>query len=423
MLTVKVKPSAFNTAYYHHLKNDHRYQIYYGGSSSGKSVFLATRAALDCLAGRNYLVVRKVARTLRGSCWNEIMKAITRHGLNHLFRIRQSDMIIEAKASGAQIVFAGLDDVEKIKSITPAKGVFTDIWMEEATECSYADYKQLDKRLRGRCKFLKRFTLSFNPVYRTHWIFTEFFTIWDDTKQYAEAPRISILKTTHRDNRFLAPEDHEALENEPDEYYREVYTYGNWGILGDVIFRNWHTDDLSAYKDMPGKTYYGLDFGFSHDPAAVIKVRFERAKKQILILDEIYERGLINVLLAEKVKPFAGRHPVTCDCAEAKSITELRRYGVNAIASKKGADSVIHGIQWLQGYEIIVDNQCQHARNELTLYQWRKDKDGNSLADPVDRDNHLIDALRYALETEMAATVTSAPPEDYGNDRQSYWQK
>ena len=122
MLTIRVKPSAFNSVYYPHLKNDHRYQIYYGGSSSGKSFFLATRAVLDCLQGRNYLVVRKVAKTLRGSCWNEIQKAITRHNLNNQFRIRQSDMIIEAKASGAQIVFAGLDDVEKIKSITPAKG-------------------------------------------------------------------------------------------------------------------------------------------------------------------------------------------------------------------------------------------------------------------------------------------------------------
>lgn len=423
MLTIRVKPSAFNDVYYPHLKNDHRYQIYYGGSSSGKSFFLATRAVLDCLAGRNYLVVRKVAKTLRGSCWNEILKAITRYNLNDQFRIRQSDMIIEAKASGAQIVFAGLDDVEKIKSITPAKGVFTDIWMEEATECEYSDYKQLDKRLRGLSKFCKRFTLSFNPVYLTHWIHTEFFAIWDDSKSYAADSKLSILKTTHKDNRFLAPEDHEALEGEKDEYFRNVYTYGNWGILGDVIFRNWRTEDLSAYKDIAEKNYYGLDFGFASDPAAVIRVRFERAKKRILILDEIYERGLINTRLAEKARPLVGRHPVTCDCAEAKSIAELRLLGINAIASKKGADSVIHGIQWLQGYEIVVDTQCQHTRNELTLYQWRKDKDGNSLAVPVDKNNHLIDALRYALESEITSAPSSVPPKDYGNDKTSYWQK
>lgn len=423
MLTIRVKPSAFNSVYYPHLKNDHRYQIYYGGSSSGKSFFLATRAVLDCLQGRNYLVVRKVAKTLRGSCWNEIQKAITRHNLNNQFRIRQSDMIIEAKASGAQIVFAGLDDVEKIKSITPAKGVFTDIWMEEATECDYGDYKQLDKRLRGRSGFKKRFILSFNPVYLTHWIYVEFFSIWDDSKTYAERGSTSILKTTHKDNRFLEPEDHDALENERDEYFRNVYTYGNWGILGDVIFKNWHTEDLSEYMDLDGKLYFGLDFGFSSDPAAVIKVRFERAKKRILVLEELYERGLINTLLADAARPIVGRHPVTCDCAEAKSIMELRGCGINAIPSKKGADSVIHGIQWLQGYEIVVDVRCQNMRNELTLYQWRKDKDGNSLRVPVDKNNHLIDALRYALESEINAIPSSKPPKDYGNDRQSYWQK
>lgn len=201
MLSIRVKPSAFNKVYYRHLQNDHRYQLYYGGSSSGKSFFLATRAVLDCLAGRNYIVVRKVAKTIRGSCWNEIMKVISRYNLTDQFRIRQSDMIIEAKHSGAQIVFAGLDDVEKIKSITPAKGVFTDIWMEEATECDYGDYKQLDKRLRGRAAFKKRFTMSFNPVYITHWIYLEFFSIWDDTKNYAATDKLSILKTTHRDNR------------------------------------------------------------------------------------------------------------------------------------------------------------------------------------------------------------------------------
>lgn len=421
MLTIRVRPSAFNDIYFDHLQNDKRYQIYYGGSSSGKSVFIATRAMLDCLQGRNYLVTRKVARTLRGSCWNEIMKAITRYGLNNQFRIRQSDLIIEAKRSGAQIVFAGLDDVEKIKSITPAKGVFTDIWIEEATETTYEDYKQLDKRLRGLSKFPKRMTLTFNPVYITHWIYTEFFSIWDDSRQYAEAPSCSILKTTHLDNRFLAEEDHYALENEQDEYYRNVYTKGNWGILGDVIYRNWRMEDLSEYKDAPGKLYYGLDFGFA-EPAAVIKVRFERAEKKIYVLDEVYEAGMVNSELAPKAKELAGRAPVTCDCAEAKSIEELRRLGVNAIGSRKGADSVLHGIQWLQGHQIIVDMQCQNMRNELTLYQWRKDKDGNSISAPVTKNDHLLDALRYALESEMESRPRSAPPKDYGNDRRSYWR-
>ena len=402
MPTIELPASRLNPVYVPHMLDGHRYQIYYGGSSSGKSHFIATRSVLDALQGRNYLVVRKVAKTLRGSCWNEVVKAINALGLARYFSISKTDLIITANNNGCQIVFAGLDDVEKIKSITPAKGVFTDVWMEEATESSYGDYKQLDKRLRGVAKHPKRFTLSFNPVYKTHWIYKEFFAgLWDEAKTYAENDRLSILKTTHTDNRFLAPEDHTALEEERDEYFRSVYTLGNWGVLGDVIFTNWHPEDLSAYKDIDGKLYYGLDFGFSSDPTAGVKVRYERDRKRLLVLDELYGRGWVNADIAEKLKTFAPRGVVTCDCAEPKSIAELRQHGIQAVPCSKGPDSVLNGIQWLQGQEIVVDVHCQNLINELTLYQWRKDKDGNSLAQPVDRDNHLIDSLRYSMSTEI----------------------
>lgn len=401
MKTIELPASRVNPVYRPHYFDTHRTQIYYGGSASGKSWFLASRAVLDALQGRNILIVRKVARTLRGSCWNEVTKAIGEMDLGKLFTVNKSDMLVTANNNGCQLVFAGLDDVEKIKSITPAKGVFTDIWMEEATEATYGDYKQLDKRLRGASRHPKRFTLSFNPVYKTHWIYKEFFAgFWDDAQTAAETDSLSILKTTHRDNRFLAPEDHDALENEQDAYFRAVYTDGDWGVLGDVIFTNWHAEDLGGYAD-DGRLYTGLDFGFSSDPAAAVRVRYERAKKRVLVLDELYGRGMVNAELADRLKAFAPHAVVTCDSAEPKSIEELRRCGIQAVPCKKGPDSVIHGIQWLQGHEIVVDRHCQNLINELTLYQWRKDRDGNSLAQPVDRDNHLIDALRYALDAEI----------------------
>lgn len=401
-MRIRIEPGAINAVYMPHLLgNDHRYQIFFGGSSSGKSVFLATRTVLDCMQGRNILVLRNVARTLRGSCWNEIYKAISRMGLVAYFAISKSDMTITCTENGAQILFAGLDDVEKIKSITPQKGVLTDIWTEEATEISYEDYKQLDKRLRGESRHTKRLTLSFNPVYKTHWIYREFFGIWDDAKTYAESGAVSILKTTYKDNRFLTADDRAALENEKDPYFREVYTLGNWGVLGDVIFRNWHTEDLQPLSAAYPLRYFGLDFGFSSDPCAAVNVAIDKKHKRVLIFDEIYERGLTNGMLAERLKPFCGRNPITCDSAEPKSIHELRAgYGINARAARKGQDSVVHGIQWLQGYEIVVDQRCQNMKNELSLYQWRKDKDGNSLAVPEDKNNHLIDALRYAVESE-----------------------
>ena len=401
-MKIRVEPKAINQAYLPHLLgNNHRYQIFFGGSSSGKSFFLATRAVLDCMTGRNILVLRNVARTIGSSCWNEICKAMVRMGLTEYFAVNKTDRTITCVLNEAQILFAGLDDVEKVKSITPRNGPLTDVWMEEATETSYEDYKQLDKRLRGASKHAKRLTLSFNPVYKTHWIYREFFGIWDDTKNYAESSTVSILKTTYNDNKFLTDDDRAVLENEKDPYFREVYTLGNWGVLGDVIFRNWRTEDLQEMSDAYPLRYFGLDFGFSQDPCAAVNVALDKKHKRVLIFDELYERGLINTQLAERLRPFAGRNFVTCDSAEPKSIRELRNYDLNVRPARKGPDSLIHGIQWLQGYEIVVDRGCQNMRNELTLYQWRKDKDGNSMAVPEDRNNHLIDALRYALESEM----------------------
>lgn len=403
-MKLRIEPGALNSVYLPHLLgNQHRYQIFFGGSSSGKSVFLATRAALDCMQGRNLLVLRNVARTLRGSCWNEIYKAITRMGLTAYFAISKADMTITCTLNGAQILFAGLDDVEKIKSITPQSGPLTDIWIEEATETAYEDYKQLDKRLRGASKHVKRLTLSFNPVYKTHWIYREFFGIWDDAKTYVESDSVSILKTTYKDNRFLTADDRAALENEKDPYFREVYTLGNWGVLGDIIFRNWRTEDLTPLSAAYPQRLFGLDFGFSSDPCAAVNVAVDKRHRRILVFDEFYERGLTNSMLAERLKTFAGRNFIFCDSAEPKSIRELRNYDLNARAARKGPDSVIHGIQWLQGFEIVLDTRCQNLRNELALYQWRRDKDGNSMAIPEDKNNHLIDALRYAVELESTA--------------------
>jgi phage terminase large subunit len=406
-MIVRIKPGTLNRVYNPHMANQHRYQLYYGGSGSGKSVFLASRCVLDVLQGRNYLIVRQVSRTLRQSCWNEITKAINRMGLREYFNVSKSEMVITAVNNGKQILFAGLDDVEKIKSTTPQDGVLTDIWIEEATETAYADFKQLDKRLRGQSKHKKRLTLSFNPVYKTHWIYTEFFGIWEDGKSYAESDTVSILKTTYKDNRFLADDDRAAMENEKDPYFREVYTLGNWGVLGDVIFRNWRAEDLSGISDAYPTRLYGLDFGFSQDPCAAVDCAYDRKHQRLYIFRELWEKGLTNSMLAERLKTFCAHRPICCDSAEPKSIAEIRNFGISAFPAKKGPDSVVHGIQWLQGLEIVVDVSCHHLREELTTYQWKRDKDGNSMAIPEDKNNHLIDALRYAVETEATQRIAT----------------
>jgi phage terminase large subunit len=408
MTEIELDIAVINEAYRPFLNATARTQIFYGGSSSGKSVFLAQRAIHDLLAGgRNYLVCRAVGRTIRKSVFNELNKVIKDWGVTHLFAINKTDGIITC-ANGYQILFSGLDDTEKVKSITPERGVITDIWIEEATETDRQNVKDLYKRQRGgSANTPKRLTLSFNPILKSHWIYAEYFTParWDDnqTCHIAEDGALSILKTWYIHNNWLTPDDIADLEGEGDSYYRDVYTYGNWGVLGNVIFTNWETADLSNMADQFTNPFCGLDFGFSADPAAAIQTHYDRSRKTIYIYNELYERGLTNDILAAEVKAMAGYDYFTCDSSEPKSIAELQRYGVNCGGATKGKDSVVHGIQWLQQQRIVIDKNCVNTINEFQQYKWREDKDGNAIRQPVDKNNHAIDALRYAYEAEAMA--------------------
>jgi phage terminase large subunit len=155
---------------------------------------------------------------------------------------------------------------------------------------------------------------------------------------------------------------------------------------------------------------HGLDFGFSSDPAAMPMTHYNRARQRIYVYDEIYETGLTNDVLAALILDKIGRDLVIPDSAEPKSIEELRQRGVNAMGAQKGKDSVLFGIQWLQQQEIIVDKACINMQNELTQYKWREDANGEAMRIPVDRNNHLIDALRYAYENDMLQSGVKYAP-------------
>jgi phage terminase large subunit len=415
MPTIEIDTAVFNAAYRPYVKATQRTQIFYGGSASGKSVFLAQRPILDLLeGGRNYLIARQVARTIRGSVSQEIRKVINAWGVGHLFDVNKSDGTITCK-NGYQILFVGLDDVEKLKSITPAKGAITDIWVEESTETDRAAVRQLVKRQRGGDESTaKRLVLSFNPILQSHWIYQDYFASigWADDQREHITDDLLILKTTHKDNAFLTDADRADLENETDPYFHNVYTLGNWGVLGDVIFSNWEVVSLTDMRDQFVNKRNGLDFGFAKDPAGLIVSHYDKPRKTIYIFGEMYETGLTNDVLAERVENQIGREPVRCDSAEPKSIAELRRHGITALPARKGKDSVTHGIQWLQQQKIIIDPSCINFRNEISAYQWKKDAGGNSLPVPVDKNNHLLDALRYAYEEdslEAIATIVQSP--------------
>ncbi len=404
MTDVTIPRGAINERYIPYLKQMARTQVYFGGASSGKSVFLAQRDIIDVMrGGRNFLVCRQVGRTLRGSVVQEITKIIREWGLSGLFSVNKTDGTVTC-TNGYQIIFSGLDDVEKLKSVTPALGVFTDIRIDEATETNKDSLKQLMKRQRGGDKNTKkRLTLSFNPILKSHFLFNDYFSKlgWADNQTEYTSPSLSILKTTYKDNQFLTPDDIYDLESETDEYYKNVYTLGMWGTLGGVIFTNWRVEDLSGMADQFTNRRNGLDFGFSSDPAAMPVTHYDSKRKTIYVYKELYETGLTNDVLAERVKELIGTDRLPSDSSEPKSIAELCNHGVYAVGAKKGKDSVNFGIDWLKQQTIIVDKSCINMQNELSQYHWKKDAGGNSLKIPVDKNNHLIDALRYAYEDEM----------------------
>lgn len=396
MINYSISSKLFNNVYLKYLNSQQDVQIFFGGSSSGKSFFLAQRCIIDVMTNnRNYLVCRKVQRTLKKSVYNELTKTIELFKMQDHFMINKSDGTFTC-SNGNQILLAGLDDTEKIKSITPSKGVITDIWIEEATETERKDLLQLQKRLRGQSTQKKRIILSFNPIFMSHWLYKEFFDKFIEPIQ--EEEKLLILKTTYKNNRFLTEQDVYNLENETDEYFKNVYTLGNWGVLGETIFKNFRTEKIDVNRF--DKFFYGLDFGFSSDPCGFVEIAYDKNNKTIYILDEFEEHQLTNDMIANKLKDKIREDYIYCDSAEPKSIRELQLLGIRALPVKKGKGSINFGIDWLRRHTIIINENCINTKREFELYRY-KQVNGMAINVPVDKDNHLIDAIRYALEDEM----------------------
>jgi phage terminase large subunit len=412
---IELDLSVMNEVYLPRLKDMARVQILYGGSSSGKSKFKAQQVVFDLLrGGRNWLICRQIGRMIRGSVSQEINRVITEWNLHQFFSINKTDGTITS-VEGWQAIFSGLDDVEKLKSITPAQGAITDVWVEETTETAQDNIKQLMLRQRGGSdKTPKRTHFTFNPILQSHWIYKTYFSTigWTNAQTRYKGDGISIQKTTYKDNKFLTLEDRKRLEDETDPYYAAVYSRGEWGVLGDTIFRNWIIADLND----PNDPYYlpveqrtnerlGGDFGFAGHPAAFGVSHYDKMRKRIYCYKELYETGLTNDILAQRLKDMGeDKKRSVWDSAEPKSIQELCNHGINATGAKKGQDSIVFGINWLKQQTIIVDKGLINLQNELQQYHWKKDAGGNDLnpPKPVDKNNHLLDGmLRYAYEDDM----------------------
>lgn len=390
MIDIQVSRKIFNEAYYSSLLDyDNRYEIYYGGAGSGKSYFIAQKILIKALnEKRRILVVRKVARTIRDSVFQLMLNTLSQFQLLNMCSVNKTNFTIELP-NGSQFLFYGMDNSEKMKSITD----ITDIWIEEATELNYDDFSQLDLRLRAKKPNLQIF-LSFNPVSKVNWCYKYWF-------ENGEPPQTKILQTTYKDNRFLPQDYIDALEQmkTTNPTYYNIYALGQFCSLDKLVFNNWTIGTIEDTKDM--ELLLGLDFGYVNDATAFVVAYLDEANKTIYIEQEVYQTGLLNNQIADFIKYMGfAKSVIIADSAEQKSIEEIKQQGIPRIKpAAKGQGSIMQGIQKLQQYKIIVNPLCSNMIVELQNYSFKKDKATNEyINEPIDAFNHLCDALRYSLQ-------------------------
>ena len=283
---VTIKKRVFNSAFYPLLNDEHRYLILHGGAGSGKSVFTAQRYIYKMLTRKqfNLLVVRNTGKTNRDSTYALLKQTLIKWHLYNYFKINESDLRIKCNLNGNEIIFAGLDDVEKLKSVTFSKGELTDIWIEEATEIQESDFNQLDVRLRGKGT-KKQIVLTFNPIDINHWIKKRFIDRKDDN--------VLVMHSTYKDNEFLDEEYKTLLESykDTDPYYYDVYCLGNWGVLGKCVFDANKLQERRNNLTKPLKTGY---FTYDYNGLEISNIRWVNDKNGYINIYQVPDTPAIT---------------------------------------------------------------------------------------------------------------------------------
>lgn len=345
----------------------------------------------------NLLVVRKTFRTLKDSCYKELKWAVKRLKVEHLWDFTLSPLEAVYKPTGQRIYFRGLDDPLKVTSIAVDVGCLCWMWIEEAYEImNEDDFNILDESIRGETPegLFKQITLTFNPWNERHWIKKRFFDAEPDDD-------ILAITTNYMCNEWLDAADLKVFEtmkkNNPRRY--AVAGLGGWGIVDGLVYENWKEEAFTLEDIKNCKSAVGLDFGYTNDPSAFFVGFVDLDNKKLYVWDEIYQKGMSNRRIYEAISEAGyNKEHITGDSAEPKSIDELKGYGLRIKGAEKGKDSIQNGIQWIQDLEIIIHPRCVNFLTEISNYTWDVDKFGTKLNKPIDDFNHLMDAMRYALE-------------------------
>lgn len=389
-----------------HSKNFYRVVKGSRGSKKSKSTALCYIHDILKYPWANILVVRRFSNTNKQSTYTDFKWAANRLKVTDLFKFNESLPEITVKATGQKILFRGLDDELKITSITVDVGVLCWAWFEEAYQIeNQAKFDTVVESIRGAYDapdFYKQITVTFNPWSEHSWLKGAFF---DDETRYKD---VFYDTTTFRDNEWLDDQD----RNRYLDLYRTnsrravVVCDGDWGIAEGLVFDGcYEVNDfnIESKKNEVGRTIHGMDFGFTNDPTTLPSAIYDEKNQELWVYDELYKKGLlINDLIKEIEKRELTKAIIRADSASPQMIAELKNRGISRITGAvKGKDSVEHGIIFMQGLKIYIHPSCVKTLEEFNTYVYQQDKNGKWLNKPVDANNHIIDALRYALEPFM----------------------
>ena len=378
-----------------------RYKVVKGSRASKKSSTQSLRVIYEIVSNPviNWLVVRKTERTLRNSCFAQLKWAMRRLHVEKYFRCSVSPLEITYIPTGQKILFRGLDDPLKVTSITVDSGCLCRLWIEEAYEITKEDdFNRLDESIRGQLPegMYHQVVLTFNPWSDRHWLKKRFF----DTPN----PNVLAMTTNYRCNEFLSQSDlllFEEMKKNPRRY--AVAGEGDWGVVDGLVYENWKEqvfDTSEITRRATVKSAFGLDFGYTNDPSAFVCLLVDETAREIYVFDEMYQKGMSNDDIGEELlRRGYSKERIRADSAEPKSIAYLRKKYLRRIrAAKKGPDSIMAGVTLIQDYTIIIHPSCVNFITEISNYTWATDKFDNKINKPVDDFNHLMDAMRYAME-------------------------
>lgn len=379
-----------------------RYRVLKGGKGSKKSSVTALNFIYRLMKypETNLLVIRAVMNTHRNSTFAVLSWAQRKLGVEKYWNNSLSNMEMTYIPTGQKIIFRGADDVLKLAGLTVDTGTINFVWIEEAFEIgSEADFDKLDLTVpRGKVSegIFKQTTITFNPWSSKHWLKKRFF---DNPDSQTET-----FSTNYLCNEFLDETDRKIFERMKKTNRRKyaVAGLGEWGISEGLVFENWSVEslDFSRENREEWRAFFGLDYGYTNDPTAFIAFYVNKKEGRIHIFDEFYKRGMLNSEIAREItKKGYAKERIRADSSEPKSNEDLRRMGISRITpAVKGRDSILNGIARISEYKITVEPFCTNTIAELSSYRYSEKCNERGQIMPIDSENHLMDAMRYAFE-------------------------